>query len=291
MAQRRGGRGSRRPRVAETVRSDDGRAELRPDPERPHGRLLNVGGVPQSYVDLADPTYLGFEYMRLMGDVIDCLGTGREPLDVVHVGGGACTLARYVAATRPGSRQLVLEPDAELVGFVREHLPLRDVRGLRVRVVDGRAGVRALPDASDDLLVLDAFADTAMPAELATEEFAREARRVLRPSGVHLVNLADGHRLEFARRMVVTVRSIFPRTLLLADPGVLRGRRFGNLVLAASAVDLPEAELTRRAASGMVRARCMDGEALAGFAAGAAPLRDGGEVSVPVPPERLFGRP
>ncbi|HEX2314506.1 MAG TPA: fused MFS/spermidine synthase [Thermomonospora sp.] len=288
MTARRTGRGAR---AREAYRDEKAQVELRPDPEREHGWLLLAQGVPQSYVDVADPTYLGFEYMRLMGDVVDCLTAPGAPLDVVHVGGGACTMARYVAATRPGSRQLVLEPDAALVAFVRARLPLRDVRGLRVRVVDGRTGVGALPDAGDDLVVLDAFADAAMPAELATEEFAREARRVLRPSGVYLVNLADGHRLEFARRMAATVRRVFPHALLLAEPGVLRGRRFGNLILAASAAELPVAELTRRAAGGMVRARCMDDEALAGFAAGAAPLRDGGEVTVPVPPERLFGGP
>jgi spermidine synthase len=272
-------------------RSADGHAELSPDPDREHGWLLTIEGVPQSYVDLADPTYLGFEYMRLMGDVIDCLGDGRAPLDAVHVGGGACTLARYVAATRPGSRQIVLEPDDGLVRLVRERLPLRGVRGLRIRVVDGRAGVAALPDASDDLVVLDAFADTAVPLELACEEFARDVRRVLRPGGVYLVNMADGHRLEFARRVTATVRRLFPHTLLLAEPGVLRGRRFGNLVLAASGAALPDAELTRRAAGGMVRARCMDTDALAGFCAGAAPLRDGENVTVPVPPETVFGRP
>ncbi|SEG89084.1 hypothetical protein SAMN04489712_12318 [Thermomonospora echinospora] len=287
MAERRAARRA----VPSVYRSADGRVELRPDPEREHGWLLTVEGVPQSYVDLADPTYLGFEYMRLMGDVVDCLGDGRAPIDAVHVGGGACTLARYIAATRPGSRQLVLEPDAGLVRLVRERLPLRGVRGLRIRVVDGLAGVAALPDASDDLVVLDAFADAALPLELACLEFCGDVRRVLRPGGGYLVNMADGHRLEFARRMVATVREVFPHTLLLAEPGVLRGRRFGNLVLAASDTELPVAELTRRAAGGMVRARCMDTDALAGFCAGAAPLRRGEHVMVPVPPETAFGRP
>lgn len=286
----------RRTPVPSSHRSPDGSAELRPDPERENGWLLTVGGVPQSYVDLADPTYLGFEYMRLMGDVVDCLrgrggGAPRTAIDAVHVGGGACTLARYVAATRPGSRQVVLEPDAGLVQLVRERLPLRTVPGLKVRVVDGRSGLAALPDAADDLVVLDAFAAAVMPAELATEEFAREVRRVLRPSGVFLINVADGSGLAFARRLVATVRTIYRHALLLGEPGVLRGRRFGNLIIAASAVPLPVAELTRRAAGGMMRARCMDDDALAGFSSGAAPLRDTDQVTVPVPPAQLFGRP
>ncbi|TNY35834.1 spermidine synthase [Thermomonospora catenispora] len=274
----------------EVERSADGRVELRPDPHRAGGWLLTLDGVPQSYVDLADPTHLSFEYMRLMGDVVDCVRPPGQPIDAVHIGGGACTLPRYVAATRPGSRQIVLEPDAVLLDLVRTRLPLRTVRGLRVRVTDGRSGVAALPDACDDLVVLDAFADTTVPKDLVTEEFTREVRRVLRPEGVYLANIADGRGLEFARRMVATLRGVFAHTLLLADPGVLRGRRFGNLVLAASDAELPDAELTRRAAGGAIRARCMDSDALAGFSAGVAPLH-GEDVNVPVPPRTLFGTP
>ncbi|WP_157996056.1 spermidine synthase [Thermomonospora amylolytica] len=283
-------RDARRAAASAAERSADGRAELRRDPDRADGWLLTIEGVPQSYVDLADPTHLSFEYMRLMGDVVDCVRPPGEPIDAVHVGGGACTLPRYVAATRPGSRQIVLEPDAALLDLVRARLPLRSVRGLRVRVTDGRSGVAALPDACDDLVVLDAFADATVPGDLVTEEFARDVRRVLRPGGVYLANIADGRGLEFARRMVATLRGVFGHTLLLAEPGVLRGRRFGNLILAASDAELPDAELTRRAAGGAVRARCMGSDALAGFSAGAAPLR-GGDVRVPVPPRTLFGTP
>jgi spermidine synthase len=42
----------------------------------------------------------------------------------LHLGGGALTLPRYLAHTRPGSRQLVAEVDDALTDLVREHLPL-----------------------------------------------------------------------------------------------------------------------------------------------------------------------
>jgi hypothetical protein len=44
-----------------------------------------------------------------MGLVLDALPCG--PLAVTHVGGAGLTLARYVQHTRPGSPQIVLEPD------------------------------------------------------------------------------------------------------------------------------------------------------------------------------------
>ncbi|MFD1051433.1 spermine synthase, partial [Kibdelosporangium lantanae] len=53
-----------------------GTAELMRDLDRPNGWLLSVDGVAQSYVDLDDPTYLDFEYVRRMGDIVDGLPPG-----------------------------------------------------------------------------------------------------------------------------------------------------------------------------------------------------------------------
>ncbi|MFI6520688.1 spermidine synthase [Spirillospora sp. NPDC050679] len=277
-------------REPERHRIAGGEAELLRDPDRDGGWVLCVGGVPQSYVDLSDPTHLDFEYMKLMGDVVDCLGLAAEPFDAVHIGGAGCTLPRYVAATRPGSRQVVLEPDGELVQLVRERLPVKGVPGLKIRVTDGRAGLAAVPDAADDLVVLDAFAEAAIPADLVTAEFTAEVARVLRPGGVYLANIADGFRLPFARRYAATVRAVFRHALLLADPGVLRGRRFGNLIVAASRAPLPVAELNRRAAGGFARARLLEGDELTAFIAGGAPLRDGEDFATPAPPPQVFGK-
>ncbi|MEO5874737.1 MAG: fused MFS/spermidine synthase [Streptosporangiaceae bacterium] len=265
-----------------------GEAELLHDPDREQGWMLSIGGVPQSYVDLGDPTHLEFEYMRRLGDVVDQLGVGDEPLDVVHVGGAGCTLARYVAVTRPGSRQVVYELDARLVQLVRDQLDLKSVRGLKVKIGDGGAGLESLPDDADDLVVLDAFTGAVMPVELASLEFARQAARILRPDGAFLVNVADSGRMQFARRLAATLAEAFPHTMLLGEAGVLRGRRFGNLILAGSAEPLPVAELTRRSAGGIAPARCMDTGELARWTSGYAPIQAGEAVLAPEPPPAIF---
>ncbi|MCG5212718.1 fused MFS/spermidine synthase [Streptosporangium sp. KLBMP 9127] len=264
-----------------------GEVELLQDLDRPNGWILSSGGVPQSYVDLDDPEYLDFEYVRLMADVIDLIDDG--PLEVVHVGGGGCTVPRYVAATRPGSRQTVVEPDAELVQLVRDQLRLKSVPLLKVRIADGRAAVEATWDDSADLVVLDAFTGAVMPVGLATAEYLADVARVLRYPGTLLVNLADGKGLAFARRFVATVRDTFRHVALLAEPGVMRGRRFGNLIVAASRVELPLRDLTRRAAGGLTQARCVHGDDLTRFVAGAHPIHDGQTVIAPVPPPAVFG--
>ncbi|MGW0479122.1 spermidine synthase [Nonomuraea sp. NPDC003214] len=264
-----------------------GEVELLRDLDRQDGWMLSKDGVPQSYVDLQDPTFLEFEYVRLMADVIDLLPEGE--LSCVHVGGGACTIPRYVTATRPGSRHIVIEPDGLLVDLVREQLGLRSVPRLKVIVAGGREGTAKVWDATADLLVLDAFSGATMPVELATEEYLGDVARVLRPSGTLLVNLADGKGLAFARRLLATVTGAFRHVALLAEPGVMRGRRFGNLIVAASRTELPVELLTRRAAGGLTQARCVHGEALVNFIAGAAPIRDGDAVLAPVPPPAVFG--
>ncbi len=266
-----------------------GEVELLHDLDRPNGWVLSMRGVPQSFVDLDDPTYLDFEYVRLMADVIDTLPEG--PVDAVHVGGGACTLPRYVAAVRPGSRQLVIEPDAALVDLVRTQLRLKaSVPRLKVRILDGRAGAQTLADTSADLLILDAFSGATMPADLATAEYMADLSRILRPSGILLINVADGKRLSFARRLAATVNATFRHVVLLAEPAVMRGRRFGNIILAASQTPLKTEILARKAAASFPQSRCLHDETLTNFTAGALPLHDGHPIGTPPPPPSAFGR-
>ncbi|MFC5157218.1 spermidine synthase [Nonomuraea angiospora] len=264
-----------------------GEVELLRDLDRQDGWVLSKDGVPQSYVDLQDPTFLEFEYVRLMADVIDLLSEG--PLSCVHVGGGACTIPRYIASTRPGSRHIVIEPDGLLVNLVREQLDLRSVPRLKVIVAGGREGTAKVWDDSADLVVLDAFTGATMPVDLATAEYMGDLARILRPDGTLLINLADGKGLAFARRLLATVTGTFGHVALLAEPGVMRGRRFGNLIVAASRTGLPLDLMTRRAAGGLTQARCVHGEALTNFIAGAAPIKDGDPILAPVPPPAVFG--
>ena len=262
-----------------------GQAELLRDADDEDGWLLTVDGVAQSYVDRADPTHLEFDYVRLMGDVVDVLPEG--PLTAVHLGGGGCTLPRYVAATRPGSRQLVVEADAPLAALVRDSL---GTRGFRLRVGDAREELPALRQGESDLVVADLFESALMPVHVTTLEWVHEVRRLLRPGGVYLVNVADGRPLAFARAQVATLLAAFPHVVLLADPSVLRGRRFANLVLAASDAPLPEQDLVRRVSRAAGRARLVSGDDLRDFTGGAAPVTDATAQSAPRPPPDLFRR-
>lgn len=260
-----------------------GLAELLADAERPGGWLLTVDRIRQSYVDLEDPTYLDFEYLRSMADIVDALEPG--PLAVTHIGGGGCTFARYLAATRPGSSQIVFEPDTALVDFVRARLPLPRNARIRIRAEAGRDGLRALGDASADVVVIDAYLGGRVPGELTTGEFLADVARVLRPDGVLLANLTDGPPLVYTRRVVATSRAGLPQVLLIGSTGVFGKRRYGNIVLAASRAALPLREVRQAAASAMFPTRVLAGRTLDALVGRAEPLRDRDPMRSPRPPE------
>ena len=267
-----------------------GTAELLADADRDGSWMLLVEGTPQSHVDLDDPAHLEFEYVRRMGHVLDLAADPGTPIDAVHLGGGALTLPRYVAVTRPGSRQRVVEIDQPLTDLVREHLPLPRGARIRVRNDDARTGLAALRDAAADVVVTDVFAGARTPAHLTTVEFAADAHRVLRPGAFYVANVADGPPLRFARAQVATLRSVFRHVCLVAEPGTLRGRRFGNLVAVASDDELPLAQLTRRCAADPMPARVVDGRDLDRFAGSARPVRDADAAPSPEPPPGVFNR-
>src|SRR6266566_4135293 len=269
---------------------DHGVAELVADPGRARAWTLLLGGTPQSYVDLDDPEYLDFEYVRRLGHVVDLAAPPGRPLRVLHLGAGGLTLARYVAATRPGSRQLAVEADAEVARLVRRRLPVGRAQPgwgrIGVRLGDARAVLEQLPAGSFDVVVADVFAGDRTPAHLTTVEFTKAAARVLAPGGVYAVNVGDGPPLAHARGRVAAVRAVFPHVCVMAEPAVLRGRRFGNLIVAGSGRELPLAGLTRRLAADPFPARLLAGTELDRFTAGAAPIVDArAEPSPPMPPE------
>ncbi len=276
--------------------------ELLADPDRPRAWTLLVDSTPQSYVDLDDPRYLDFEYMQRLGHVLDLAAPEGAPLRVLHLGGGALTLARYAAATRPGSSQLAVDSDAAVVDLVRERLPLRQPprragsrvsAGLRagrvtVRVGDARAVLSALRPGSYDVVITDVFAGARTPAHLTSVEFVAAVRTVLAPSGIFAVNIGDGPPLAHARARAASARAVFADTCVMADAPVLRGRRFGNLVLAGSDGELPIEGLTRRVAADPFPARLLHGSDLDKFVAGARPITDATAEQSPQPPPEAF---
>ena len=280
MTERRGRRPARAGglRVAVHRQVRLGGAELVPDIDRTDAWLLFVDGVPQSGVDLGDPSYLEFEYIRRIGHVVDLSFPPGAPVHVLHLGGGALTLPRYIAHTRPGSRQLVAEVDDALTELVRAQLPLPAGHRIRVRAADARSVVESVRPGSYDLVIADVFAGAVTPPRLTTAEFAAATARALRPGGVYAVNVAAGLPLDPARSAVATVGRAYPQMCMIAEASVLKGRRRGNLVIVGSdsSLPLPVSRLERACASDPFPARVVVGDELRRFGSGAPVVTDAG---------------
>lgn len=274
---------------------DTGTARVERDPDHPDRVTLHVNGVPSSALDLADPGFLAFEYMQQMAAVLAGLPDG--PLRVLHLGAAGCALARHVEHERPDSRQLGVDVDARLLELVRTWFGLPRSPRLRLRADDAGRALASLPPGSFDVVVRDVFAGDRTPDHLTDDAFAAAAYRALRPGGVLLANCADRPPLSLSRRETATLAAAFGpgaaadgRLGVIAEHAVLKGRRYGNVVLVAvrdvpeddgpahdsteddgteaglPGLDLHDAGLARRLRSLPVPARLLVGDELTRFA-------------------------
>ncbi len=273
----------------ETLLSNGMRAVLQPDRFTAGAWELVVDGTPQSHVHPDRPEELFFEYVRRMGHALDQLPDG--PITALHLGAGALTLPRYIEATRPGSRQQVIELEPALVELVRGTLPLPRGASIRVRYGDARAALGALPvglAGSIDALVVDVFSGARTPAHVTSVEFYTACAGLLAADGILLANVADGSGLAFARGQAATLRAVFADVAALADTQFLKGRRFGNVVLLAGRAELPLDWMPRLLAGGPHPAKAVRGRELVDWIAGAPIVLDATAVPSPPPGRDVF---
>jgi SAM-dependent methyltransferase len=261
------------------VESSTGTVELRRERDDPTGVTVVVNGVPSSHLDLANPRRLEFEYMQQMAAILDTWdvpGGSTAPLRAVHLGAAGCSMVRYLDATRPNSRNIAVEIDARLTELVRAWFQLPRAPALRLRTGDARVELSALPTASADVVIRDVFAGNATPVHVRTAEFVADVHRVLRPDGLYLANVADRPPLTEARREMATIAMAFASVGVIAEPGQLRSRRYGNLVVVGTddAAALGSPTLARTLRCLPAPARLLSGADATAFASGAAPWRD-----------------
>jgi spermidine synthase len=214
-------------------------ARVDDDPQRPGGRTLILNSAHHSYVDVTDPTHLEFAYVQWIAAAADVVKPEGAAIDALHLGGGGFTVPGYVTATRPGSRQLVLELDGGIVDLDRQRLGLTTGPDLRVRVGDARVGLAAEPADGYDLVVGDAFGHLVVPWHLSTREMAADIDRTLRPGGLYAQNVIDYPPASFIRAELATVADVFAHVALAAPPAALAGETGANFVIVASDAPLP----------------------------------------------------
>lgn len=270
-------------------------AEIEEDRWVPGAIQLVIDGTPQSHVNLRDPSDVFFEYIRRIAHAIDLFRPSGSPISALHLGGGAFTLPRYIEATRPGSRQQVIELESALVSLVREAAPLPQRASIRVRHGDARATLGKLPagmHGAMDLVIVDIFAGSQTPAHVSSVEFYQGIVPLLSPDALVVVNTTDGAGQAFPRGQAATLASLFKTVVAIGEPQTLKGRRFGNVVLLASNSEIDEQLdwLPRLLAGGPHPARMLTGKELTEWLRGAKPVNDAEATPSPEPPPEVFTR-
>jgi spermidine synthase len=247
------------------VESSVGTLELLQDRSRPGGRMLLIDGLTHGYVDLDDPAHLELDYIARIGAALEVLVPRGDAANVLHLGGGAFSLPRFLASTRPQVTQTVVERSAAVVKLAEQHLRLRRSERLQVITADGVAVVDRADDASYDLVLGDAFVGTETPPAMATPTFALDVHRVLKPGGAYLLNVVDQPPWPFAAMQAQILRARFEHVVAFGGREVVRGKRSGNVLFLASDAPLPADALERRLAGGAHPAELVTAERMAGW--------------------------
>lgn len=243
-------------------------ATVVPDGFSSSGYILQLGGAEQSHVDMEDPSHVFYEYLRRIAHCVDELAPAGQPITAAHLGAGALTLVRYVQATRPGSRQVAVDIERELPGFVVDQLPLPEGTDCQMVIDDAAEALPSLPGLLGapegiDLVVLDVFTGSDAPDHLTTPAFYRELAGVLAADGLLAVNVGDDAGLQFFAAQARTMLDVFEHVWCLSESSMLTGHYAGNLVLVGTARPLDADTRARLLAAGPHPASALDTHELA----------------------------
>ncbi|MEX3505124.1 spermidine synthase [Corynebacterium sp. LK2510] len=243
-------------RQSETYEIDSGIAEVHTEPDG--SLVLLVNGVPSSHIVPGEPERLDFEYMRWIADFLDDIRCWDKPR-LTHLGGGACTLARYFAHQWRGSRNTVVEIDGELAMLARSLFDVPRAPAVKIRVGDAREETFGFKPGTRDVIIRDVFSVATTPRDLTTVEFYAAARASLSETGVYVANCGSHADLKEAREELAGMCEVWPHVAAIADPPMLKGRRYGNIVLIGANRPLEASpQLTRALLMGAVPAQFKD---------------------------------
>lgn len=155
--------------------------------ERDGVRSLHLGSdTVQSSMRLSAPNDLELPYTHSM---MAFLLFHPEPKNILMIGLGGGSLAKFVYRHLPDTRTTALEISAQVVSIARSlfFVPPDDER-LNVRLEEGGQYVATHP-ACADVILSDGFDGEMLAASLSTQLYFSDCRRALTPNGVFAINL------------------------------------------------------------------------------------------------------
>lgn len=229
-------------------------------------KILSIGGAEQSHVNLQNPEHVFYEYLARIANHLTVLSPEREPQRILHLGAGALTLARWAALKYPGSQQVAVDIERELMDFVIENLPLPSDTHLRTIVADAREVLEdELAEEQFDAIILDIFTGEDAPEHLTTPEYYSLLSSKLTSKGILFVNVGDDPPLRFTDRQLAAARENFEFVSLSAPPEMFSRKFPGNLVLTATNTEVGAAQIAACQAAGPHPSEIRTGLDLDGF--------------------------
>lgn len=197
------------------------------------------GGARQSVVKPGDPDHLELPYARV---ALAGLALCEEPRRILVVGLGGGTLPMFLHRHYPDATIDAVDIDPDVVYVAKTFFGFREDERMHAHVDDGRRFIEKIGQPYD-VIFLDAFGSTNVPAHLATQEFLRAVRRAVKPSGIVVGNIWDRYSNPRYDSMVRTYQEVFDELFVLSVANA------GNKILLALPRKqvLDRDELTRRA--------------------------------------------
>jgi spermidine synthase len=192
--------------------------------ERYGVRSLHIGSdTIQSSMRIARPDDLELSYTRSM---MAFLLFVPAPAEVLMIGLGGGSLAKFVYHRLERSRTRVIEVNTQVLMIARQyfHVPPDGPR-FAVVITDGAAYVQRT-DVRADVLFVDGYEADAHVEELASKAFYSACRDRLKPRGVLVVNLWGGDKL--FHTLLQRIKDAFPGGTLC-----LPAERPGNVIVFA----------------------------------------------------------
>ncbi len=170
---------------------------------------LVLDNLVQSYVNLNNPLYLEYEYLKIYADILKWRFDKNNTFQTLSIGGGGYTFPRYMEIYYPHSEIEVVEIDPEVTKVAYEYLGLSPNTRIKTYNTDGRWYVMNCPK-KYDVIFIDAFNDLSVPYHLTTKEFAKELKDIMKPTGILLTNIVDNFQKgAFLPSYVKTLREVF----------------------------------------------------------------------------------
>jgi hypothetical protein len=199
--------------------------------------VLIIDGSLHSSVDIEDPSKLYFNYSQKLGSIVETLFPEKEKLSTLHLGAGALSIARYIEATRPGSPQVAVEIETDLLDFVEATIPLANRENMEFLTGDAREVVienKKRFANKFDLIVVEIFLERTTPAHVTSSEFYDLLLGTLKQEGVVIINVIDADPYKYASNQLVTLKNVFGNVKAVIDKEDYEEKIFTNILMVAS---------------------------------------------------------